>query len=101
MPVHSQDQPFTVTVLATSGHLPLGTKVARDWYILNTAKTVVGTLQKWPTKAGGRSPKGPALAGTTVGLSPKKITKPKMHQHREQTNPWLKNTGPRPEYYRA
>ena len=27
---------------------------------------VVGTSQKWPAKAGGRSPKGPAVAGTTV-----------------------------------
>ena len=34
--------------------------------IVNTANTVVGTLQKWPAKAGGRSPKGPAVAGTTV-----------------------------------
>ena len=29
-------------------------------------RDVVGTLQKWPAKAGGRSPKGPAVAGTTV-----------------------------------
>ena len=27
---------------------------------------VVGTSQKWPAKAGGRSPKRPAVAGTTV-----------------------------------
>ena len=27
---------------------------------------VVGTSQKWPAKAGCRSPKGPAVAGTTV-----------------------------------
>ena len=27
---------------------------------------VVGTSQKWPAKAGGHSPKGPAVAGTTV-----------------------------------
>ena len=27
---------------------------------------VVDTSQKWPAKAGGRSPKGPAVAGTTV-----------------------------------
>ena len=33
---------------------------------INTAKTVVGTLQKWPAKAGGRSHKGSAVAGTTV-----------------------------------
>ena len=33
---------------------------------INTSKTVVGTLQKWPIEAGGRSPKGPAVAGTTV-----------------------------------
>ena len=25
-------------------------------------------MQKWPAKAGGRSPKGPAVAGTTVVL---------------------------------
>ena len=31
---------------------------------INTAKTVVGNLQNWPTKAGGRSTKGPAVAGT-------------------------------------
>ena len=30
---------------------------------------MVGTSQKWPAKAGGRSPKGPAVAGTTVPLS--------------------------------
>ena len=29
---------------------------------------VVGTSQKWPAKAGGRSPKGPAVAGTTVAV---------------------------------
>ena len=29
---------------------------------------VVGTSQKWPAKAGGRSPKGPAVAGTTVSV---------------------------------
>ena len=33
---------------------------------INTAKTVVRTLQTWPAKAGGCSPKGPAVAGTTV-----------------------------------
>ena len=27
---------------------------------------MVGTSQKWPAKAGGRSPKGPAVAGTIV-----------------------------------
>ena len=27
---------------------------------------MVGTSQKWPAKAGGRSPKGPAVAGTTL-----------------------------------
>ena len=27
---------------------------------------MVGTSQKWPAKAGGRSRKGPAVAGTTV-----------------------------------
>ena len=27
---------------------------------------MVGTSQKWPAKAGGRSPKGPEVAGTTV-----------------------------------
>ena len=30
---------------------------------------MVGTSQKWPAKAGGRSPKGPAVAGTTVSPS--------------------------------
>ena len=36
---------------------------------------VVGTSQKWPAKAGGRSPKGPAVAGTTVHIdSTKEIT---------------------------
>ena len=30
---------------------------------------VVGTLQTWPAKAGGRSPKGPAVAGTTVYIN--------------------------------
>ena len=29
---------------------------------------MVGTSQKWPAKAGGRSPKGPAVAGTTVKI---------------------------------
>ena len=29
---------------------------------------MVGTSQKWPAKAGGRSPKGPAVAGTTVTI---------------------------------
>ena len=38
-------------------------QVAAGYRDINTAKTVVGTLQKWPAKAGGRSPKGPAVAG--------------------------------------
>ena len=41
-------------------------QVAAGYRDINTAKTVVGTLQKWPAKAGGRSPKGLAVAGTTV-----------------------------------
>ena len=41
-------------------------QVAARYRDINTAKTVVGTLQKWPAKADGRSPKGPAVAGTTV-----------------------------------
>ena len=41
-------------------------QVAAGYRDINTAKTVVGTLQKWPAKAGGRSPKGPVVAGTTV-----------------------------------
>ena len=40
--------------------------MAAGYKDINTAKTVVGTLQKWPTKAGGRSHKGQAMAGTTV-----------------------------------
>ena len=44
----------------------LSWQVAAEYRDINTAKTVVCTLQKWPTKAGGRSPKGPAVAGTTV-----------------------------------
>ena len=35
----------------------------------DTGKTVVGTSQKWPAKEGGRSPKGLAVAGTTVPLN--------------------------------
>ena len=52
-----------------SGHLRFGAKLAprgRRPSDTGTAKTVVGTLQKWPAKAGGRSPKGPAVTGTTV-----------------------------------
>ena len=61
----------TTVVPATSSNLRFGAKVAPcgRWDTaldINTAKTVVGTLKKWPAKAGGRSPKGPALAGTTV-----------------------------------
>ena len=41
-------------------------QVAAGYRDINRAKTVVGTLQKWPAKAGGRSPKGPAEADTTV-----------------------------------
>ena len=42
--------------------------MAAGYRDINTAK-VVGTLQKWPAKAGGRSPKGPAVAGTTIKVS--------------------------------
>ena len=41
-------------------------QVATGYRDINTAKAVVGTLQKWPTKTGGRSTKGTAVAGTTV-----------------------------------
>ena len=41
-------------------------QVAAGYKDINTSKTVVGTLQKWPAKAGGRSTKGSAVAGTTV-----------------------------------
>ena len=44
-------------------------QVAAGYRVINTAKTVVGALQKRPAKAGGRSPKGPAVAGTTVVCS--------------------------------
>ena len=44
-------------------------QVAARYRDINTAQTVVGALQKWPAKAGGRSPKGPAVAGTTVLLT--------------------------------
>ena len=58
-------------VPATSGHLRFRAKVApRGRWPPDTdiimAKIVVGALQKWPTKAGGRSHKGAAVAGTTV-----------------------------------
>ena len=43
--------------------------MAAGYRDINTAKTVVGTLQKWPAKAGGRSPEGPAVVGTTVVVS--------------------------------
>ena len=39
-------------------------QVAAGYRDINTT-----TLQKWPAKAGGRSPKGPAVAGTTVPLN--------------------------------
>ena len=51
---------------------PVRSEIGPSWQVaagyrdINTAKTVVGTLRKWPTKAGGRSPKSPAMAGTTV-----------------------------------
>ena len=43
-------------------------QVAVGYTEINTAKTVVGIFQKGPAKAGGRSPEGPAEAGTTVGI---------------------------------
>ena len=61
------------------GPPPVRTESGPSWQMaaryrdINTAKTVVGTLQKWPTKAGGRSPKGPAMAGTTVANLLKKL----------------------------
>ena len=63
---------YTV-VPATSGHLRYGAKVAPrgrwppDTETLTRQRLLsVSTLQKWPAKAGGHSPKGPAVAGTTV-----------------------------------
>ena len=49
-----------------SGHLRFGAKVASrgKWPTDTGTKPVVGTLQKWPAKASGRSPKGPAVAVT-------------------------------------
>ena len=41
-------------------------QVTAGYRYINTTKTLVGTLQKWPTKAGVRSPKDPAVAGTSV-----------------------------------
>ena len=41
-------------------------QVAARYRDISTARAVVGTSQKWPTKAGGRSPKSAAVAGTTV-----------------------------------
>ena len=38
-------------------------QVAAGYRDINTAKSVVCTLQKWPAEAGGRSRKGPAVAG--------------------------------------
>ena len=46
--------------MALRGRWPLDTGT------LTQAKAVVGTLQKLAAKADGRSPKGPAVAGTTV-----------------------------------
>ena len=48
-------------------------QVAAGYRDINTAKTVVGALQKRPAKAGGRSPKGPAVADTTVVCSAFKL----------------------------
>ena len=44
-------------------------QVAARYRDINTTKTVDGTLRKWPAKPGGRSPKGPAVAGATVRSS--------------------------------
>ena len=66
---------FAHTVVpAMSGHLRFGAKVApgaraqvaAGYRDITTAKTVVGTLKKWPIKAAGRSPNGPAVTGSTV-----------------------------------
>ena len=40
--------------------------MAAGYRDINTTKTVVAALQEWPAKAGGLSPKGPAVAGITV-----------------------------------
>ena len=39
-------------------------QVAAGYRGINTAKTVVGTLQKWSATVSCRSPKGPAVSGT-------------------------------------
>ena len=58
----------TTIVPGMSGHLRFEAKVAPRgrWPPDTGTKTVVGTLQKWPTKADGHPPEGPAVAGTTV-----------------------------------
>ena len=56
-------------------------QVAAGYRDINTAKTVVGPLQKWPAKAGGRSLKGPAMAGTTVPQSASIYSAANEYQH--------------------
>ena len=56
---------YAITVVPASKSGP-SWQVAAGYRDINTSKRVVGTLQKWPAKAGGHSPKGPAVAGTTV-----------------------------------
>ena len=43
--------------------------MAAGYRYINTENILVGILQKWPAKAGGRSHKGPSVAGTTVYVS--------------------------------
>ena len=67
---HSPDLLYSSTCLERSP--PVRSESGPSWQVaagyrdINTAKTAVGTLQKWPAKAGGRSPKGPVVAGTTL-----------------------------------
>ena len=63
----------STVVPATSGHLLFGAKLAPRgrWppdtgTLTRQRQYLVGTLQKWPAKAGCSSPKGLAVAGTTV-----------------------------------
>ena len=53
---------------------------------INKAKTVVGTLEKCPAKAGGRSPKGPAVGGTTVQFDQAMVdrSREKLWQNRQR-----------------
>ena len=63
---------FTYSSTCHERPSPVRSKSGPSWQVaagyrdINTANTVVRALQKWPAIAGGRSPKGPAVAGTTV-----------------------------------